>query len=632
MQQFDEHNETPQKLKISVWGKIGRVILRSKKALFFLLLTSLLLGLLDILPPLLNRYALQTFFSETPDYSTVWYFILASAGLALAFGIVVYGFIKAAAFLEADVGYELRKESFEKLQKLSFDYYDKTPAGWIVSRLTSDARRLSEILSWGLMNVVWAVTSMTAAFVMMFIVKWQLALIVLAIMPVMFLVSYFLSKKILKSYREVRKTNSKITGAYNEGIMGNKTSKTLVLEDYNMAEFRRLTGDMRRKSIKAILFSSLLWPMFIFLSYLAVVFVLGVGGDMVINDMFDIATLYMFVSYTLFFFDPVLHLAEIIAQMQQAQAAAERVISLIELEPTIYDSVEVSKKYGTILNPKKENYLNIKGDVEFRNVDFSYIENEPILIDFNLNIKAGTSVALVGSTGSGKSTIVNLVCRFYEPTNGQVLVDGIDYKEISLGNLRSNLGYVLQAPHLFNLSVADNIRYGKKDATMDEVIKVSKEVGAHEFIMKMEKGYDSLVGEEGSLLSAGERQLISFARALLVDPKILVLDEATSSIDTKTEQAILEAIDKLMIGRTTFIVAHRLSTIKEVDKILVIDGGKIIEQGTHDELINLEGEYFNLYKNQFINEQIDLSTRKGWFNWSLLLVQVPVAKLKLPKS
>ena len=537
MQQFDEHNETPQKLKISVWGKIGRVILRSKKALFFLLLTSLLLGLLDILPPLINRYALQTFFSETPDYSTVWYFILASAGLALAFGIVVYGFIKAAAFLEADVGYELRKESFEKLQKLSFDYYDKTPAGWIVSRLTSDARRLSEILSWGLMNVVWAVTSMTAAFVMMFIVKWQLALIVLAIMPVMFLVSYFLSKKILKSYREVRKTNSKITGAYNEGIMGNKTSKTLVLEDYNMAE--------------------------------------------------------------------------IIAQMQQAQAAAERVISLIELEPTIYDSVEVSKKYGTILNPKKENYLNIKGDVEFRNVDFSYIENEPILIDFNLNIKAGTSVALVGSTGSGKSTIVNLVCRFYEPTNGQVLVDGIDYKEISLGNLRSNLGYVLQAPHLFNLSVADNIRYGKKDATMDEVIKVSKEVGAHEFIMKMEKGYDSLVGEEGSLLSAGERQLISFARALLVDPKILVLDEATSSIDTKTEQAILEAIDKLMIGRTTFIVAHRLSTIKEVDKILVIDGGKIIEQGTHDELINLEGEYFNLYKNQFINEQIDLSTRKG---------------------
>lgn len=611
MPNFDENNETLQKIKISVWRKVGKVVIKSKKPLFFLIISSLLLGVLDVLPPVLNRYALRTFFGETPDYSTVWYFIAASAALAVAFGIVGYAFIKAAGYLESDVAYELRKESFEKLQKLSFDYYDVTPAGWIVSRLTSDARRLSEILSWGLMNVVWAVTSMSAALIMMFIVKWQLALIVLGIMPIMFLVSFFLRRKILKSYREVRKTNSRITGAYNEGIMGNKTSKTLVLEDYNMAEFRHITTDMKRQSIKAVFYSSLLWPLFIALSYLGVVLILGIGGDMVLNHLFDVATLYMFMNYTLFFFDPVLSLADIMAQMQQAQAAAERVVALIEQEPTIKDSLEVVEKYGSILNPKPENYLDIKGNITFKDVDFQYVENEPILTNFNLDIKAGMSVALVGSTGSGKSTIVNLVCRFYEPTKGQILVDGIDYKEMSLGNLRSNLGYVLQTPHLFNLSVADNIRYGRKNATIDEVIEVAKEIGAHEFIMKMEKGYDSLVGEEGSLLSAGERQLISFARALLVDPKILVLDEATSSIDTKTEQAILKAIDKVMSGRTTFIVAHRLSTVKEVDKILVIDDGKIIEQGTHDELIKLEKEYFNLYKNQFINEQISLSVKTG---------------------
>jgi len=330
---------------------------------------------------------------------------------------------------------------------------------------------------------------------------------------------------------------------------------------------------------------------------------------MVIKDIIDVATLYLFVSYSLRFFDPVIALANILAELQQAQAAAERIVSLIEEEPQIVDLPEIKEKYGDILHLKVENYLEIKGNVSFKNVTFSYVKDEIILDNFNLEVKEGESIALVGATGSGKSTIVNLVCRFYEPTAGEILIDGNNYKNIALGNLRANLGYVLQTPHLFNMSVLDNIRYGRKDATLDEVISVSKAVGAHEFISKMENGYDTFVGEEGSLLSAGERQLISFARALLVDPKILVLDEATSSIDTETEKAILGAIEKVMKGRTTFIVAHRLSTIRNVSKILVIDKGKIIESGTHQELIDLKGQYYTLYKNQFIDEQVSKSVR-----------------------
>lgn len=609
MEQFDDQDVKQQKIKLSVWTKIFKVMIKRSKPLILLILSVVALSALDLIYPLMNRYAIDTFFGENPDFSTVWYFIGGYIAIALAFGFVVFAFIKMAGIVEVEVAYELRKQAFNKLQKLSYNYYDKTPAGWIVSRLTSDSRRLSAIISWGLVNGLWGILSMVGILGIMFFIKWQLALIIIVLVPIMFLISIFFRKRILKSYRDVRKTNSQITAAYNEGILGNKTSKTLVLEKNNYLEFTELTTTMKQKSIRAILYSSLFFPVLLITSYTAIVFILRLGGSMVINDILAASTLYLFISYTIQFFDPVMQLANILAELQQAQAAAERIIGLIDEEPQIIDSAQVAKTYGSLLNPKKENYLTLKGDVKFDNVTFSYLEDEIILKNFNLDIKAGMSVALVGSTGSGKSTIVNLVCRFYEPNSGHIYIDGVDYKEISIGNLRSNLGYVLQTPHLFNMSVLDNIRYGRQDASLEEVIEVAKIVGANDFIIKMENGYDTFVGEEGSLLSAGERQLISFARALLVNPRILVLDEATSSIDTKTEEAILSAIEKVMVGRTTFIVAHRLSTIKEVDKILVIDKGEIIEQGSHQELINLQGEYYSLYKNQFINEQILLSTK-----------------------
>ncbi|HPX71465.1 MAG TPA: ABC transporter ATP-binding protein [Acholeplasmataceae bacterium] len=609
MQNFDEHQEVHTKLDIRVWKKILKVMLQKKVPLIMLIVSSLLLAFFDVLYPLLNSYAIKTFFGETPNYSTKIPFIIVYVTSAVLFGVVVFGFIKAAGTLEVEIGYELRKQAFNKVQVLSYNYFDKTPAGWVIARLTNDSRRLSGIVSWGTMEGVWSMATMLGALVVMFIIKWQLALIMVGLIGLIFLISMFFRRKILKAHREIRRTNSKITASYNEGIMGNKTSKTLVLERHNYEGFHDLTDDMKRKSIRAVFYSSIFWPILIVVSYTGLMFILNIGGDMVIKNIIDVATLYLFVSYSLRFFDPVIALANILAELQQAQAAAERIISLIEEEPQIIDTPEIKEIYGDILHPKTENYLDIKGNVTFKNVTFSYVKDETILDNFNLDVKEGDSIALVGATGSGKSTIVNLVCRFYEPNEGEILIDGKNYKDISLGNLRSNLGYVLQTPHLFNMSVVDNIRYGKRDATLDDVIAVSKAVGAHEFISKMEHGYDTFVGEEGSLLSAGERQLISFARALLVDPKILVLDEATSSIDTETEKAILGAIEKVMKGRTTFIVAHRLSTIRNVSKILVIDKGKIIESGTHQELIDLQGEYYTLYKNQFIDEQVSKSVR-----------------------
>ena len=368
---------------------------------------------------------------------------------------------------------------------------------------------------------------------------------------------------------------------------------------------------MKSDSIKAVIRSSIFWPLVLVLGYVGVAATLRVGSGFVLGEfkglVISVSVLYLFISYTTMFFDPIMQIARILANLQQAQASAERIMDLIETEPEIKDSEEVIEKYGTLLSPKRENWEKLIGEIEFKNVNFQYIENELILKDFSLKIPAGTSVALVGSTGSGKSTIVNLICRFYEPTSGQILIDGKDYKERSIGWLHENLGYVLQTPHLFNGTIKENIKYGKLEATDEEVYAAAKAVSADEFINEFEQKYDTNVGEGGSKLSLGQRQLISFARAILADPRILILDEATSSIDTKTEYNIQEVINKLLQGRTSFIVAHRLSTIINADLILVIKDGCILEKGTHQELLKLKGEYYNLYKNQFINEQIDKS-------------------------
>ncbi len=599
MNRFEEIDYTEEKIKINIWKKIVKLVLQKKKKVIILLVAMLCLSILDITIPIINKIAIEKFF-ENRDFSQITSFIFIFLGLSLAFMTCVWIFIKTTGQVEADVSYEVRKDAFIKLQELSFSYYDKTPAGWIMARVTSDSRKLADILSWGLVDIAWGIFTMAGILIALFIYEWRLGLIVLGITPLLYLISAFYHKKILHSYRNVRKTNSLITAAYNEGLLGSKTTKTLVLEDTHNEEFTKLAKTMKQQSIKAILFSSLVLPSLVFLGYLGVAIILPIGAAIA-----NISILYLAINYTTFYFEPVSQIARVLADFQQAQASAERIMMLIETKADIVDSEEVISKYGDLFNHKKENWETIKGDVEFKKVSFSYTEQKYVLKDFSLKVKNGTSVALVGETGSGKSTIINLLCRFYEPTSGQILIDGVDYKKRSIAWLHNNIGYVLQTPHLFNGTIMENIRYGHHDAKDEEVIEAAKTVFAHDFIQGLDDKYNTNVGEGGSKLSLGQRQLISFARAILANPRILVLDEATSSIDTKTEYNIQEVVNRLLKGRTSFIVAHRLSTIINADLILVIKEGEIIEQGSHKELLASKGEYYHLYKNQFINEQME---------------------------
>lgn len=605
--------ESQEKISFSVWKKIFKIVFRSKKRAITLALYMVLLAGLDVLTPIVSSKALEIFFGDNPQYEYMWLFIGIYVVIAILYMIAIYSFVRKAGEIEADVSFEIRKEAFTHLQELSLSYYDKNAAGWIIARLTSDSRKLAEIISWGLVDMVWGLTTMLAILVVLFITSPILALIITVLTPVLFSVCMYFRKKILVAYRNVRKINSKITGSLNECIQGSKTTKTLVLEDTKYKEFNETATDLRANSIRAVIRSSVLWPLVVIISNIGLALTLSAGSASILGHIgfitITVPTLYLFVNYTQLFFDPILQISSVLAELQQAQAAAERVIGLIETKSDIVDSPEVIEKYGTITNPKRENWEDINGDIRFENVTFSYIEKEVVLDNFNIEIKKGTSVALVGATGSGKSTIINLLCRFYEPTSGTIYIDGVDYKKRSINWLHEKLGYVLQTPHLFTGTIKDNIRYSKLDATDEEIIAAAKAVSAHEFITQLDNGYDTQVGDGGSKLSLGQRQLISFARAVLIDPKILVLDEATSSIDTQTEVMIQEAMDKMMEGRTTFIVAHRLSTIINSDLILVIENGKIKEKGNHKELLKLKGDYYNLYKNQFINEQMQNSAK-----------------------
>lgn len=612
---FEEESFTSQKIDLKVWKKIISFMAPLKKQILIAIISMSLLASTDVIYPLFSKYAvdyiLRPGLNDTvnPNYDNIWYFVLFYVVYIIFSAVMVYLFIKFAGRVQAELAYSIRKKAFHHLQELPFSYYDRTRTGWIMARMTADTRNLSDILSWGVIDLTWGIVLMILLIVVMFVINWQLALITITVVPILALISTWFRKYILHSQREIRKTNSKITGLFNEGITGALTTKTLVLEKDNYNDFNDLTMDMRNKSIKAAVIRGFYFPSVIFLIALTTAAIYYAGGSMVINNVLNITTLILFTTYVWQFFDPVNNIAETYTRMQQAQASAERVVSLMETKPDIIDTDEVIAKYGTLFEYKRENFEPLLGDIEFKNVSFKYHVGEQVLTDFSLNVKAGQSIALVGHTGAGKSTIVNLICRFYEPTSGKILIDGIDYKERSLGWLHSNLGYVLQTPHLFSGTVMDNIKYGKLGSTDEEAIAAAKAVEAHEFIMKFENGYQTECGEGGSHLSVGQKQLISFARAILANPKVLVLDEATSSVDTETEKAIQTAIFKLLKGRTSFIVAHRLSTIVASDRILVLEQGIVTEEGTHKELIAKQGQYYKLYTNQYTEDMLELSKR-----------------------
>lgn len=588
------------------WKKIFKTVLKHRKLVAGLLISVIFLAVLDVCYPLLNSFAIEHFFkSQDPNrFQMIWTMVLGYIGVSIAYGVCVFSFLFFAGKVEIETSYELRKEAYLNLQKLPFSYFDKTAQGWIMARVTSDSRKLSEIISWGIVDLLWGLLSMIGILGVLLVVNIKLSLIVLVILPIMILLTIVIRRKMLSSYRDARKYNSKITAAYNEGFMGAKASKSLVIEDKNSIEFKSKALDYKKASLRAVFFSAIFGPVTFILCYVGVGATLYFGGNMVLKEGLSVAVLYLFIDYTIKFFDPIISVARVIGDFQQAQASAERIISLIEEKPEIEDREDVIEKYGTIFDPKYENFEPLIGEVEFKDVTFKYAKGETVLKNFNLHIPAGSSVALVGHTGSGKSTIVNLICRFYEPTSGDILIDGHSYKDRSITWLHSNIGYVLQTPQLFSGTIMDNVRYGKLDATDEEVKEALKVVAADEFISKLDDGYNALVGESGSKLSVGERQLISFARAIVADPKILVLDEATSSIDTQTESMIQKAVDVVMKGRTTFMIAHRLSTVVNADVILVMKDGEVVESGKHHELLSKKGYYFELYKNQFTEEAI----------------------------
>ena len=602
MELTQQENRKEKFSSLKTWAKLIPFLKPYSRNMAGILILMLVNAGIDISFPLLSGYAVDQFVTPRTSegltgFAALYMVLVVTQMLCTMF------FARAALKVEMYLGRDLKKKLFTHLQTLSFSYYNTTPVGVIMARVMSDTNKIGSVFAWSLVDVFWSATYVIGCMIVMLFLNWKLALLIIVVVPAIALLTLYFQKRILHINRQARKINAEITRHYNEGISGAKTSKTLVIEDKNTEAFQQVTGRMKDTTVRAVMLNAVYVPIIGFLTALAVAFVITGGGNMVLWGDIGIGELTIFMNFALVIADPVQTLARTISNFISTQANIERVSALLELEPQIQDTPEVIARYGTSLEPKKDNWEPLEGHITFDDITFRYPDGtENVLEHFSLDVPAGTTVAIVGETGAGKSTLVNLACRFFEPTDGRILIDGRDYRERSQLWLHSNIGYVLQTPHLFSGSVKENIRYGRLDATDEEIVEAAKLVNAHDLILHMENGYDSDVGEGGGQLSTGEKQLVSFARAILANPKIFVLDEATSSIDTKTEALIQNAISTLLTGRTSFLIAHRLSTIRKADLILVVRGGKIIEQGTHQELMEQDGYYADLYHKQFESE------------------------------
>lgn len=598
-----ELNSTPAKK--GSWKRLFWMIYKPQKNLFHLLMfAAITTAGIDASFTLVTKELVDEIVANGMGVN-LFKFAWLYTGLMLGIVTFIWWFIRLAGTLSSRLMYDLRKQSFEHLQALSFKFFDNNAVGWLLARITSDTNRIANVIAWGTLDLFWGIPFIFGIFTVLLVLDWQLGLVVLGLFPFLAAIAMWFNIRILDSSRKLRKTNSRITAIYNENISGIQTSKVLVREDENLEEFKTDTRKMRRLSMHNLLLTSAFYPFVNVFVSMAAGAALWLGGTEVLAGTLSLGTLVAFITYARSLMDPMLEVSGKLAELQRTTACVERVVGLLDVDPDIVDSDTVTKNIEKAL---QENADTIDGGdakintIEFQDVSFGYKPEETVLRHFNLKVKAGSTIALVGATGSGKSTIVSLLCRFYEPTSGKVLINDLDYRERSLAWLQSNLGIVLQTPFLFTGTIRSNIRYGKLDATDEEVIAAAKAVNVHDIIMQMEKGYDTEVQEGGNNLSTGQKQLISFARAIIGNPQILVMDEATSSVDTQTEHLLQQSLQTVLEGRTSFVIAHRLSTIRSADEILVIDQGELVEQGNHDVLIAQKGRYYELYQKQFQTE------------------------------
>lgn len=582
-------------------GKVLPFIRKHHKVMLAMVVCGLGSTCIDLLVPQFQRYALNHFIAEKTLDTLPLFIALYVVGL-LVMGVMTYISCSFAMSTEVRVNRDLRNAAFNHLQTLSFSYFNQNSVGYIHARVMSDTSRIGSLVSWSLMDGVWHMSYLVGAIIVMLVVNVKLALLVIAVLPLTVALFSVFQSKLVKVNREVRELNSHITSDFNEGITGAKTIKALVVEDKMVDGFVKDTDAMRQKSVRAAHLRGMFSATLNMASSLALAIVLWRGGYIAESE---VGTFSMFMSYAQGMMEPIRWIIDAISDLISTQVNIERFSRLLETKSDVNDTPEVIARYGDSFDPKRENWEPLRGDIEFRDVDFKYPDgDEYVLEHFNLKIPFGSNIAIVGETGAGKSTLVNLVCRFFEPTRGQVLIDGRDARERSQLWLHSAIGYVLQTPHLFSGTVRENLLYGNPNATEEDIQRALELVSATEVVARMDKGLDSDVGEGGDMLSTGEKQLISFARAILADPRILVLDEATASVDTLTEQKIQSAIDTIIKGRTSLVIAHRLSTVRNADLILVVKDGKIIESGRHAELLKAKQYYYHLYTRQYEEEAI----------------------------
>lgn len=554
------------------------------------LITVIIVSVLDALFIFLSKQIVDQGILAN-DADALFRILIQYGSLIIVQSAGIFGFVFLVGVLGERIRYDLRQKLFNHLQSLSLSYYSRTPVGWIMARVTNDTERVAELVTWGLLDSTWGAVNILTTLGFMFTINWQMALIVLAILPLLLYTAVQFRKRILKQFRKVRRINSNITASYNENISGVRIVKALGREEGNLFEFKSLSSDMFKTGYRAAWLSALFLPIVQIISAFAIGGIIWYSGAQIEFESITIGGIQAFISYMTFMMWPIQDLARVFAEMQRAVASAERIFDLVDTSPEIQDKPDAFDP-GTI-----------RGEIQFEHTYFWYEDELPVIQDLNLHIARGETIALVGSTGGGKTTIVNLLCRFYEPKRGRILIGGHDYTDISLAALQSRIGIVLQTPHLFSGTIRDNIAYGQLKATDKEIEWAAKLTGAHKFINQFEYGYDEQVGEGGVLLSVGQKQLISLARAVLSDPEIFIMDEATSSVDTMTEAMIQKGMESIMTDRTSFIIAHRLSTIKRADRILVIEDGQIAEMGSHADLLRKKGKYFTLYTQQFRSER-----------------------------